>query len=171
MSAFDPQMQLSSAELGALLGITERRVQQLETESVFANVGRGRSKRFVLCEAVRAWKEKSETDAGLAIAGASTSREMFEAERARKLKLANDQQEAMLVETPDAIAAIDFIFGETRTALAGIASRFTEDLAERRRLEDVIDQALTDLTARVAKAGSDLEEGRDPLATDASHHA
>lgn len=166
MSAFDPQMQLSSAELGALLGITERRVQQLESESVFANVGKGRSKRYVLCEAVRAWKEKSEIDASLTIQSASTSREMFEAERARKLKLANDQQEAMLVETPDALAAIDVIFGEARTAFAGIATRFTEDLAERRRLEDVIDQTLDDLTGRFAKASADLREGRDPLAAD-----
>lgn len=171
MSTFDADQQVSSAELARVFGLTERRIQQLEAESVFENVGRGRSKRYVLADAVQAMVRRSEIAAAEAVQGASTSREMFEAERARKLKLQNDQSEALLVETPDALAAIDAIFGEVRTALAGIPARFTEDLAERRRLEDAIDTTLADLTGRLDKAGAALAEGRDPLAADEENHA
>lgn len=166
MSAFDPQMQLSSSQLAMVFGLTERRIQQLEAESVLANVGEGRSKRFRLGDAVRAMVRRSEIEAAESAQSASSSREMFEAERARKLKLENDQREALLVETPDALAAIDAILGEVRTSLAGIPARYTEDLAERRRLEDAIDNTLGEITGRLEKAGAALAEGRDPLASD-----
>lgn len=172
MAKLDPNMIVSSAELAAVLGITERRVQQLEAESVFANVGKGRSKRFVLSAAVQAWKEKSETDARGEAMSALTSREAFEAERARKLKLENDTREALLIETPDAIAGIDYIFGEVRTELAGIPTRHhPEDLTERRRLENDIDKALGGIVARLEKAATAIEAGRDPLAADAADNA
>ncbi len=164
MSRFDPRATVSSAELAAVFGLTERRIQQLEAESVFKNVGTGRSKRFRLADAVQAMLRKSEIAAAEAAQSASTSREAFEAERARKLKYQNDQAEALLVETPDALAAIDAIFGEVRTALVGIPSRHTEDLAERRRLQDAIDTSLEELVGKLEKAGAALETGRDPLA-------
>lgn len=169
--SFDHRQHVSSSQLGAVLGLTERRVQQLEAELIFANVGTGRSKRYVLADAVQALLAKSEMDARRAANEASTSREMFESERARKLKLENDQREALLIETPDALSAIDRIFGEVRTALAGIAPRFTEDVAERRRLDDAIDTILADLVGRLDEAGTALSEGRDPLAADAADHA
>lgn len=169
--AFDPRQLVSSKQLGAVLGLTERRVQQLESEQIFQNVGKGRSKRYHLDTAIQAVLEKSETDAKRSVAEASTSRELFEAERARKLKLDNDQTESLLVETPDAIAAIDAIFGEVRTALAGIAPRFTEDVAERRRLDDAIDAILTDLADRLDKAVAALRTGSDPAAADAADDA
>lgn len=171
MAKFNARHIVSSSELAAVFGLTERRIQQLEAESVFTNVGKGRSKRFVLSDAVQAMQRKSEMAAAEAAQSASSSREMFEAERARKLKLENDQREALLVETPDALAAIDAIFGEVRTALAGIPARYTEDLAERRRLEDAIDTTLADISGRLDKAGTALAEGRDPLAADEENHA
>ena len=170
-ATFDARQLVSSAQLGSVLGVTERRVQQLEAESIFQNVGKGRSKRYHLADAIQAVLAKSEADARRAAQDASTSRELFESERARKLKLENDTREALLIETPDAIAAIDRIFGEVRTALSGVAPRFTEDIAERRRLDDVIDAILTDLAARLDQAGADLQEGRDPLAADAADDA
>lgn len=168
---FDPNQTISSSQLGDVLGMTERRVQQLEAESVFENVGKGRSKRYRLADAVQALLAKSQMDGKRAAETSSSSREMFEAERARKLKLENDQNEAMLLETPMALSAIDMIFGEVRTALAGISARYSEDVAERRRLDDVIDTALADLTDRLGKAGAALAAGRDPFAADAAHDA
>lgn len=171
MGKFDPKALVSSAEMAAVLGVTERRVQQLEAESVFANVGKGRSKRYVLADAVQAWKAKAEADAKTQAASASTSREMFEAERARKLKIENDTREALLVETPDAIAAIDRIFGEVRTSLGAIPARLSEDVAERRRIEDVIADTLDELAKRLDEAGAALQEGRDPLEAGEAHDA
>lgn len=164
MAKFDPKALVSSAELAEVLGVTERRVQQLEAESVFANVGKGRSKRFVLADAVQAWKEKSEADARRDAMSASTAREMFEAERARKFKIDNDLKANILVTVDDAMAAVDRIAGEIRTALAGIAPRLSNDPVERRRIDDQIDAILNDLADRLDQAGSALQEGRDPLA-------
>lgn len=169
--SFDPHARISSSQLAEVLGLTERRVQQLEAEGVFRNVGEGRSKRFVLSDAVRAWKEKSEIEADEAIQSASTSREAFEFERARKMKLENDQREALLIETPDALAAIDLIVGQITTGLAGIPARYTDDLAERRKLEELHADVLRELSDRHEQAGAALREGRDPLEADASHYA
>lgn len=164
--SFDARVKVSSAQLATVLGLTERRVQQLEAESVFTNVGNGRSKRFVLADAVQALVKKSEMDARNAAPAAGTSRESFEAERARKLKLQNDQADALLVDTNDALAGIDHIFGEVRTALAGIPARATDDLVLRRQIEDAIDATLGDLAGRLDQAGTALREGRDPLEAD-----
>jgi len=164
--SFDARVKVSSAELAKVLGLTERRVQQLEAESVFTNVGKGRSKRFVLADAVQSLVKKSETDARNAAPAAGTSRETFEAERARKLKLQNDQADALLVDTNDALAAVDHLFGEVRTALAGIPARATDDLVMRRTIEDAIDATLAGLAERLDQAGAALREGRDPLEAD-----
>ena len=94
---------------------------------------------------------------------ADSSKEKFEAERARKLKLENDLRERLLVEMPDAVAAMDYILGEVRTDLAGIPARMTEDVAERRRLEDGINEILAGLARKLDEAGSAIQEGRDPL--------
>lgn len=170
-AGFDPRLVVSSGQLGAVLGLTERRVQQLEAESVFTNVGRGRSKRYHLADAVQAYCEKSEADLRRAAQEGTNSRELFEQERARKLKLENDQREALLVETPDAIAAIDRIFGEVRTALASIPARLTDDVTERRRIENEFDAVLSDLATRLDQAGAALQEGRDPLEAGAEDNA
>ena len=97
---------------------------------------------------------------------AATSREAFEAERARKLKLENDNREALLMDTSDGLAAIDHIFGEVRTGLAGIAAKASDDVAMRRRIDDAIDTILADMAKRFDQAGAALRSGRDPLASD-----
>ena len=169
--SFDPKAELSSAQLAAVIGVTERRVQQLEAEGIFRNVGKGRSKRFILADAVQAFAKKSEMDARDEAALPGTSRAQIEIEQARKLKLANDTADALLVQTADALAAVDHITGEIRTGLAGIPARFTDDLTERRRLDDLIDVVLTEISGRFEQAGAALREGRDPLEADAAADA
>lgn len=169
--SFDPHVQVSSADLAQVLGMTERRVQQLEKEGVFKNVAEGRNKRFRLSDAVQAWKKKSEIEAERTIQESTGSDDLFKSERARKLKLENDLTEGTLLETDSAIAAIDHIVGQIRTGLAGIPARYTDDLVERRKLEMLHDDVLRDLSARNEQAGAALREGRDPLEADATHHA
>lgn len=162
---FNPRQLVSSGQLGEVLGMTERRVQQLEAEGILTNVGKGRSKRYELSEAVQAIIARSE--ASFAAANSvSTSRELFEAERARKLKFENDQREALLIDQQDALAAIDRIFGEVRTGLAGIAAKVTDDVAYRRKIDDAIDITLADIANRLDQSAAALREGRDPLAAD-----
>jgi len=167
---FDPRLKVSSAQLAAVIGVTERRVQQLEAESVFANVGTGRSKRFVLADAVQALLAKSEAEAKTA-ALSSPSREDFDAERTRKLRLANDREENILTYTESAIAGVDRIFGEVRTWLSALPSKITEDVAERRRIEDVVNVSMAELAARLRDVGTALRSGRDPADAGPAHDA
>lgn len=168
---FDPRAKVSSAQLAAVIGVTERRVQQLEAETVFANVGQGRSKRFVLADAVQALLAKSEAEARTAAQSASTSRDQFEAERARKLKIDNDRQENILTYTDSAVAGLDRIVGEVRTWLSALPSQITEDVAERRRIEDVVNVSMAELAARLRDVGSALRAGRDPSDAGSAHDA
>lgn len=155
---------ISAAELGAILAappLGDRWLRELADRGFLVKVGRAR---YDLAKSVQGYlRFVRETEVTAAVT-AATSREAFEAERARKLKLENDQRQAMLVETPDALAAIDHIFGQVRTALAGLPPRISEDVAERRRIENAIDATLADLSGRLDEAGAALREGRDALA-------
>jgi len=154
----------SSRDLGAVFGLTERRVQQMDDSGVFKNIGEGRSKRYVLADAVRAWGDWKEKSAEKKAYDSATSREEFEHERARKLKLENDHKEAILMETADGIAAVDHIAGMIGTALGSIPARVTEDVALRRRIESEIDAVRNELANTLQQASDALREGRDPLA-------
>jgi phage terminase Nu1 subunit (DNA packaging protein) len=167
MASFDAHTTLNSEQLGAVLGLTGRRVQQLETESIFPNVGNGRNKRFILSESVQSFVEfVKKSEIARLEATQDPDKLSFEAERTRKLRLENDLKENLLVETPDAIAAVDVIVGMLRTDLSAIPARVSDDVALRRLVENEIDAVLGALSRRFAKAASDLQSGRDPLAAD-----
>ncbi|MCF6200007.1 MAG: hypothetical protein L3J67_11560 [Hyphomicrobiaceae bacterium] len=152
--------EISTKTLAKLCGISARRVQQLAGEGVFQKTGHGK---YRLENAGGAYKDycvKSEMGRRLS---AESAKEQYDIERARKLMLQNDKEEALLVSTPDATAAIDYIFGEVLSSLAGIAPRLSDDVAERRKIEGVVNDIFGQLSQKLAEAGSALQEGRDPL--------
>jgi hypothetical protein len=84
-------------------------------------------------------------------------------ERARKLRNENDKDERITLRTDDAIAALDAIVGPIKSELAGVAPQVTDDIHERRRIEDAIDAVLDQVAKRFDKACADLLAGRDAL--------
>lgn len=68
MTKFDPEMTVTSAELGAILGVSERRVRQLAEAGTIERLERGR---FGLGEAVRALIEEA-SGSGSALVRART---------------------------------------------------------------------------------------------------
>jgi phage terminase Nu1 subunit (DNA packaging protein) len=167
---------VSGEFLGRVFGKTDRWVRVLADKGIFSKVSYGK---YDLAKSVQAYVKhvvESEIDAlGQEIGSDSdtdspaVSRGAWEAERARKLKLENDEREALLVKTPDALAAIDHIFGLVRTALSGIPARLTDDVQERRRLETQFDVVLSELAERLEQAGDALRTRGDPLEADGSH--
>jgi phage terminase Nu1 subunit (DNA packaging protein) len=154
---------VSAARLAKCFGLTERRVRQLADEGVVVKSGRAL---YDLAKSTQAmFRHIRETEIAKRESEAS-SRSQFEAERARKLKLENDEKENILIETPTAIAAIDFIVGRLRTGLAGVPARVSEDVATRRRVENAIDDVLLEVSDNFEKAATLLGEGRDPFEAD-----
>lgn len=155
---------ISVRALAEVLGITERWVQQLEKQGILVKVGRGR---YNLAAAVQAYIAfKVESEVARAVPEETSPGERVKTERARKLKLENDEKELRLVQTPDAVAALDAIVGPLIADLAGVPARATDDVALRRDIEDAIRSVLKGLADRFEKAGADLQAGRDPLSPD-----
>lgn len=156
-----------AAELAALLRdppFTDRWLRDLADQGYLIKAGRGR---YELAQSIRGFvRYVRETEVKASNPDASDSRDLFEAERARKLKLENDRREALLVDTSEAIAAIQSIVGIVAAELESIPSRLTDDVGERRRIEHEIDTIRTGLVVRLEKAQAALLAGDDPLAAD-----
>lgn len=155
--------EISVKFLANVLGVTERWVQQLEKQGILKKTGRGR---YDLAGSVQAYVAfKVESEVARAMPEESSPGERVKAERARKLKLENDEKELRLVQTPDAVAALDAVVGPLKADLAGVPARVTDNVAERRRIEDAIDTVLGGLSDRFKQAGAALRAGRDPLSS------
>jgi phage terminase Nu1 subunit (DNA packaging protein) len=157
---------VSAAELAAILSdkpFTDRWLRELADKGYVVRAGRAR---YELAASVQGYiRFIRETEVERQI-GSQNARAEFEAERARKLKLENDERESILIGTPLAIAAVDYIVGTLRTDLAAVPARASEDVATRRRVENAIDDVLNSLADRFAKAGDALAQGVDPIEAD-----
>lgn len=152
--------EVSVSDLGKVLGVGERWVQQLDAQGILTKSARGR---YPLASSVQAYtKFKVESEVARAIPEETSAGERVKAERARKLKLENDERELLLVAMPEALAALDLIVGPIKAGLAGVPARVTDDIAERRRIEDAIESVLTDIADRLDKVGAAMAAGHDP---------
>lgn len=156
--------EISTKKLAEVLGVGDRWIQQLEAKGIIAKSRHGK---WPLAECVQAYiKFKVDSELARVVPEETSPGERVKQERARKLRLENDEKEHRLVQTPDAVAALDAIVGPLRADLSGVPARVTSDVALRRRIEDAIDTVLRGLADRFKKAGRDLREGRDPLSAD-----
>jgi phage terminase Nu1 subunit (DNA packaging protein) len=139
---------------------TDRWLRELADKGYLVRAGRGhydlRGSHHGYLRWVRETEVKPASDA-------SNSREAFEAERARKLKLENDQAEALLIPTQLAIDAVDAVVGVYQSEVHSIPARVTQDVALRRQWEQEIDRVSDGIKKRCEKAVANLEAGRDPL--------
>lgn len=154
----------SAKKLGDLLGIGERWVRQLEQQGVVVKNAYGD---YDIPSSVQGYiRFKVESEIAASTDRGRGEKSDYDFERARKLKLQNDQTDNLLVPVQDAVAAVDAIFGAMRTALSGVPARVSDDVQVRRRLETEIDSVLTELADGYEQAGRALATGGDPLAAD-----
>lgn len=166
----DPNI-VTAARLAGVLGgstpFTDRWLRELADRGYLVKAGRAC---YDLAGSVQGYiRFVRETE--VKPASSTEARTDFDFERARKLKLENDEREAKLIDIDLAIGAVDLIVGMMRTDLAGVPARITEDVELRRRAEDAIDTVLKGLAGRFAKAGADLRAGRDPSDADETDNA
>ena len=164
MSLASVHEEISVTFLAETLGIGERWVQSLTKDGVLVKNGHGR---YDLAASVQAYiKFKIESEVARATPAETSPGERVKTERARKLKLENDERELQLVAMPDAIAALDVIVGPLKADLAGGPARATDDVAMRRKIENAIEPVLSGLADRFVEAGEALRTGRDPYSSD-----
>lgn len=166
----DDRSVVKGAELGRILGdppFTDRWVRELADRGYLTRVDRGL---YDLEKSVKGYlRFVRETE--VRAAADTPTKSDYDRERARRLKLANDEQESKLLDTDLGVAAVELIVGMLRTDLAGVPARITEDVALRRRAEDAIDTVLAGLAGRFAKARDALRQGRDPSEADETEPA
>lgn len=148
--------EISTAQAASELGLGVRRVQQLVEMGVFEKTGHGR---ISADKWVQRYVEHREEVLTERLRSETNGREQYEIERTRKLRLTNDETEGKLVATPAAIDALDFVVGQIAGELAALPSRITQDVAERRRIEDEINTIRAALAKRLAEAGRSLRSG------------
>ncbi len=162
----DGPVTVSARELAAILSdkpFTDRWLRELADKGYLVRAGRAR---YELAASVRGYIRFIRETEVATVNRKSDARAEFEAERARKLKLENDERENMLIGTPLAISAVDYIVGTLRTDLAAVPARASEDVATRRRVENAIDDVLDGLAGRFEKAADALAQGLDPIEAD-----
>lgn len=137
-----------------LLGYTPRRLQQLVGDGVIESVGRGRFrlKRLIQDHAAHLRRQIDE-------AREDDSDDAIKIERARKLRIENDREERILIETEEAIATLEDIVGTIRAELSGLPVRATRDMDLRKKLAKDVDGILERTIERLGKRLAALQTG------------
>lgn len=152
-------MEVSTADLAEVLGVSERRVQQLASAGVLR---RQRHGEWVLPESVQAFVEhKVQSEIRRLTKSSAVGADRLKEIKARReeLKLAREERE--LVPLADAIFAMDQIAGTVGLEVNNIPARYTRDLDERDRLQVEIDAVLETVASRIQKCGAALRADSD----------
>ena len=141
---------IGRSDVAALLDMTERRVNQLSAEGWIP-------KPYTALTAVAGYR-KFQTDEKKK-STKTAMREEIDRERAEKLRLENEATRRESFRRDETLECFALAVGMIRAILSGIAVRFTDDPAERRKLEDLIDAALNEIAAVFQREADALEAG------------
>lgn len=152
-------MEVSTADLAEVLGVSERRIQQLASIKVFRRLTHGE---WLLPECVQAFiehKVKSETARLNKTVATGADRLKEVKARREELKLAREERE--LVPLADALFAMDRVVGIAALEVNNVPARYSRDLDERERLQAEIDDALHKVADTVAECAAALRADRE----------
>ena len=152
-------MEVSTADLAEILGVSARRIQQLAGSGVLRKLGHGE---WLLPECVQAFVEhKVQSEIRRTSKGEANGGDRLKEIKARReeLKLAREERE--LVPLVDAIFAMDQVAAAITLEVNNVPARYSRDLDERERLQTEIDDVLKTVADRVQKCGSALRADLD----------
>ena len=158
---------VKTVDFARFVKLSPRRVQQLIAEGILPSAGHGKIDIAEGFAAFVRWRVENETGEIAPAKDGAGELAGLDAERTRKLRLANDETERRLIRTDDAIAAMDAIVGQIPADLSAVPARVTSDIPLRRKIENEHDAVLNGLAKRFRQASADLRAGRDALAADA----
>lgn len=149
-------MQVSTEDLAQVLGLTPRRLQQLENTGVLVRLAHGEWDLAASVQAYVQHRVKGQTDRRRRSTGEPGSAEAkLKAAKAGREELKLAQEMGELIPTEEAIAILDEVIGTLRADLAGVPARLTREMTWREKIEAEIDAALgrsADLFAKRAEA-------------------
>jgi len=125
----------SAAEIGKVLGITDRRVRQIATDAGISASAHGQwpvgpVMRAVVAAASRERENDAEREA----------RARLMAARAREVELRTAERERELVPTEDAVNLVINFIGSMVSKINGLPARITRDVELRRKIEATLDE-------------------------------
>lgn len=145
---------VSSRELATILRVTPRRIEQLAGEGIAVRVDRGR---YDLAQSVGRYcdnlREVAET-------ATSTAVNELAQERLRTIRMRNQERERELITMEEAGHIVDEMTGIFVAALSGLPARISTAPADRRRIENIIDEVRQSLVGRFAELRHELETGK-----------
>ncbi|MDX2265435.1 MAG: hypothetical protein NW215_10745 [Hyphomicrobiales bacterium] len=153
------EKEIAGIELAAILGLSPRRIDQLVVEGAFQKVARGK---FALGDAVQSYIAHIKEEAKKR--QATTTDDELRAERARKLRLENDQTEAILLPADAVMNTLDEVVAAVRVGFAGLPARVTRDMELRKVIETECDSILTAVAKLLEDRAAVLARGSDAAA-------
>lgn len=147
----DESAEATTAEICLLSGYVKSRLGQLEAVGIIRRTAKDC---WPLAATMRALVEHARTRSE----AYSEAKGRMEIARAKALELKLAREEGRLAPLQEWYDALNIIVGKILTALIGLPNRYTRDLGERRRLEDLINDLRTDVADWCKAEGERLEE-------------
>lgn len=159
-------MEMVRDEIGALIGVTGRRVTQMAAEGKIPSPIKGKYDAPAVIRAL--------------LNGVKERRDPSPLERAqaRKAEAAAAETEMRLSARRGELVSVEFatsVFDElvalVRSELVGLPARVTRDVGLRRKLEEEVDASLSRIARRCGDASGVVRSGRDPVDAEAEDDA
>lgn len=159
-------LKVTTSVVTEALGLTLARLGQLVSDGWIPRAARNQ---YQLVPAVQGYIRFLKDDQRRASKSAVQSR--AQEARAKEIELRIAREEKTIIDTAEAIAAVDDVVGGIRADLAGLAARVTRDIALRQKIEKEIDGILTAAADRFEQRASDLRTSGEVAAPDAEDDA
>lgn len=147
---------ISASDLGNILGISERRVRQLAAEGKIPAPTRGKFDGPACVRAVLAAARADRPESALEKARA---RAIDARARSQEIKIAREEHE--LIPFDAAMDAFELFSGAVNTAFVTLPARFTRNLEDREKLDDLIFTVRTELSEKLAELAKRCLEGNN----------
>ena len=158
---------LTTDQAAKLLMKSGERIRQLAKEGWIERQGPPGNARYYLLDVVQGYIRFRDDEDRRQTKSAAASR--VSDARAREIELRNAQREARMIETDEALAAIDALVGLFLTLLSGLAARCTRDLQVRRVIEGAVFDIRNQLADLAASLVADIAARRAAGAAVADH--
>lgn len=152
-------MEVGTAELAEVLGITDRRIQTMEKQGVLHKAAHGK---WDLADAVQRYiKFRIDGTKNRTKPAGSADEKLKQVKADREeLKLLKERRE--VIPLSEAMFVVDVIAGTFALEMNNLAPRLSTDMDERDAIQKKIDEALDEVAATVRKQSESLRTGELP---------